>query len=685
MKSAVLCTAVLAAAAAAGTIQLDLRFEENDVRISDFRSNHIVEIDGGMVAFDEGMPSLQGLTYTFVIPQGSTVTGAEVTGIERIPLGSGYRIDPVRTLVLGAEPVPDRYSEAVYLSASPFPSSPVTGIHNGNKSGFRLGSFTFVPFVYSPLSGELELITSARITLEYVDDPAVARLELTRFQTETAVSALECWIENPEMLDSWSPAVRTGGSDLEEWVVIATEAYMPALQPLADHREQSGMGVSMVTTEWICATYTGWDEPERIRNYLKESFEERGTVFALIVGDYYYQTPMTIRESDFICYGLYLGEASDLYYSDLDETWDGDGDHQYGEWEDQLDYYTDIYVGRFPAQAIGELEVMVDKTLQYETAPPSGDWRESAVLCGAWLWPEYGYNGDIQCDSIAAILPDDWNCDILLEDTTGANPDNQIDLMNEGVSFIEAVGHGNHSGVWWLEPVESMFTTGDISSMSNGYMLPVIQSIACHPANLVTNDCFAEWLLKWQYGGAVAAMFNSSYGLGNPPYSGPSEWLNIYFARHMFENGEYRVGVAHAVSKDMLLPTSVPRRRYCIQELILLADPCLYFVTAPEGSGGSQGPDPEFVRITSLHPNPSAGGTCSVSFEAPPGSEPVLRLFDLTGRVVMEERAGMVSGGGGSIDFTPETPEGYPLATGCYLVTLSTGQSADTSRLVLIR
>jgi hypothetical protein len=684
MKRALLSILAVIASIDAGSIGLDFNLYADGCEIVSYRGNDLVILEGGMVSFEEGQPNLPGFNFTYVIPQGTSVTSVDIQIEATSRLGEDLQIDPVRVMFIGGDVGPDFFAEDIYLSCESFPSSPVVGFSSGSKTGFRLGSFTLVPFEYHPLSRELDVITSATITLHYEPDPSVRSLTLSPFQIQTAISALEGWISNPEMLESWSPSVMEVESGQEEWVVIAREAYLPILQELTDHRTQMGLDATQVSTEWICSNYEGWDSQECIRNYLKESYEERGLVFALIVGDYN-QTPMTIRESDFIAYGTHLGEATDLYYSDLDGTWDGDGDHQYGEWEDGLDYYTDIYVGRFPAQMVGELEVMVEKTLSYENDPPAGAWQTRALLCGALLWPEYDYNGDIQCDSIEARIPADWTVDILIEDPDGTNPSNQIDIMNEGVAFIEAVGHGNYAGVWWLEPVEAMFTTGQISSMTNDGMLPLIQSIACHPAHLSHNDCFAEWLLKWSGGGAIAAIFNSSYGIGNCPESGPSEWLNIYFADHLFVNGEYRVGICHAVSKDMLFPTSVPYRRFCMQELILLADPCLYFIAVPTGTGDTQGTEPAAVDITGVFPNPSSGGTCSISFKAPAGSAPVLRVYDLSGRMVREIPAGPIQDGEGSITITPEDADGSNLASGCYLLMVSTEHSRDTVRFVLIR
>ncbi|MBN1435055.1 T9SS type A sorting domain-containing protein [Candidatus Fermentibacterales bacterium] len=643
----------------------------------EYLGHDLLELDGGCTSFDDGYPDLPGLPYALVIPQGTSLADVEVRILERVEMEGHYSIAPVMTTIVGEPPALFSDHLAVeYLLDAPFPAEPVIGLSTGSKAGFRVAGFTFVPFSYHPLSGRLSVITSAELVLRYEHDPAAVPAAVSVLQRNVATESLETWIHNPGMLEAWSPPTRPDGPDDTTWLVVAPAAYEPFLQPLVDHRSDEGLSADFVPLEWIQSSYAGWDSPEKIRNYLKESFLERGLVYVLIVGE----DEETVRISKYVD-GYTLDETADLYFSDLDGTWDANGNHRYGEADDSLDYYSDIYVGRFPASDRFDVSVMVEKTLGYETDPPEGEWRSRALLCGALLFPDHSYHGDRLCDSLLQYIPPDWDVDVLLEDPHGWNPENQIELFNDGVAFVEPVGHGSTSGIWWMLPDwELMFGTDQIPEMANGEMLSLWQSISCYPGALLCEDCFGEWLMRWQSGGAVAVRFNSSVGRANPPNFGPNEYLDIYFAEDLLVEGLCRLGVPHATSKDRLYPTSVPKRLFSIQELNLLADPYLLFITGQTGiepEAGQGGTQPG--TVLRVYPNPTSGA-CEIAASGGAGISACtsVRIYDMSGRLLLEKTMGPAQD---SVQLAATE-----LPTGCYDVVLVGGSGIEAStRMVIIR
>jgi hypothetical protein len=112
-------------------------------------------------------------------------------------------------------------------------------------------------------------------------------------------------------------------------------------------------------------------------------------------------------------------------------------------------------------------------------------------------------------------------------------------------------------------------------------MLGIHNSIACisgaFDAGDVGGDCFAEHLMNNPNGGAVGVIMNSRVGLGTPPDMGPSEMLSLEFYRKVFREDLFRIGMAHAVSKDVYVPlgNSLWYYAFCIAELNLFGDPAL--------------------------------------------------------------------------------------------------------------
>lgn len=670
---------LLAATAVGGEIVFDYSLSLDDVRIDRFEAGSVLSFPDGVVCFEEGMPNLPGVSYCFVIPQGTTVTGAELEVLSETALDGRYDILPVRVTAISQAPGPFFYDETIYLGEEAFPSSQVISTCSGNRTGFRLGSVLFTPFRYSPLTGELSVITSARVTMRYEDDASVPLLRLTPAQVEGAMDVLQNIVRNPGDLPSFAPADDNPNTLWSTWVCISASTNQSTLMPLVNHRASHGMSAEFVSVEWITSNYTGYDTQEKIRNYLKDAFNNHGLQYALIVGDW----GNTQRVSKLNVGGETLNETTDLYYSDLDGTWDADGDHQYGENTDGLDYYSDISVGRFSTNTISQIQSMVNRTVEYETVSPSGSWRTSALLAGAGLWPEYGYWGSFVCDSISKRIPGPWTEYKLYENSSG-HPNNQITILNQGVSYAPMQGHGYSSGVYWYYSPTNMITNSNYTQLTNWGKFPVFHSIACLAGQLSVNGCIAERLMFCTTGGAIAVCFNSNNGIGTPPAMGPSEHLEVHFANQMFTYAVPRVGDMQAAAKDAFKAAGgMTYQNWVLQENNCLGDPATLFIIYQTGiEDGSSGPGAA-PALGPAWPNPSHG-SFSMTWSTPASSGFTAGLYDLSGRLVRSLDGTASAGSSGTLYFDGLDGAGAPLSPGCYFVRLDSESGSAVSRVVVL-
>lgn len=651
---------------------LSFSLDQEQVQFVPFGAEEAVLIPGGSSPFMEGDPSLPGVCYSMVIPQGTALSEVQVDVIHEIRLPDLHRIAPVCPVPLG-EPVPLFPLHSMEYGAGEFPLSQVQDVFTGNKTGFRIASFCFVPFRWNPQSGELTVVTDAVLS-PVLEELPQETLELTREQISVASRALESIVSNPEMIQACAPVE----SEIRgtPWVVIADEEHQTTLQPLVDHRN-STHGAAFVSTQWIYENYPGRDTQEKIRNYLKEAFEDQGLVYALIVGDF----GETTRLSSLNISGTVMDAVADLYFCDLDGSWDLDGDSQFGELNDGLDYYSDIYAGRFSTDVPNRLQTMVEKTIAYETDSPDGNWRTTALLAGAGLWVDDppGYWGSFICDSIDSRIPDSWTVHKLYEDYE-SHPNNQIELYSQGVSYSSLNGHGNEAGVWWLfGPSTEIVTNSNYYEMSNDGMPVVFHSMACHPGHLQNVACIAERLMFWPDGGGIAVMFNSHWGIGTPPAMGPSEWLELLFAEVLIQDEQYELGVAHGVSKDTFKANvSISYQKWILQENNFLGDPATRFAAGQMGVGEQQGGSSLSTVLLPPAPNP-ASSECVLSFITSGSGQADVNIYDLTGRIVSRVFQGELSAGAGSIkvDLTD-------LPAGCYSVVISSGEDTASASLLVL-
>lgn len=653
----------------------DITFTLNpaDVQFTEFRGEEAVYLPGGACPFENGEPALPGIGYSMVIPQGASLENVTIEVLSTVELPGFHRILPVLSLPIG-EPVPPVIPRSSSYNGLSFPSSMVHNIHTGNKTGYRIASFTFVPFTWNPGTGALSVVTEARLTPVTATDPLVRSLTLTDAQIRTAARGLENLVQNPEMLQHYAPASR-GGFDGPPWVVIADEAHQETLQPLVDLRNTTH-GSQFVSTQWVYDNYEGRDTQEQIRNYLKDAYENQGLIYALIVGDF----GETTRISSLNISGNTMNAVADLYYSDLDGDWDADGDSKFGELNDGVDYYSDIYTGRYSTDVPSRLATMTNRTVAYETSPPAGDWQTTALLAGAGLWPDVGYWGSFICDSIDLRIPDSWTVHKLYE-TYASHPNNMIELYNEGVSYSSPNGHGFQSGIYWYyNPPTDIISAANYTGLTNNDMPTVFHSIACLAGNIQNIASIAERLMFWPSGGAVAVMFNSENGWGSPPNMGASEWLELYFAIVLFEQEEYELGYAHSLSKDQFKANvSIGMQNWVLQENNLLGDPALRFISGQTGIEGEEGAPGALPVIFAPSPNP-VSGACAIGYDMPAAGNARISVFDISGRVAARVHNGSLGAGAGSLGFdASELPSGY------YSLVISTQSGTASAPMLVLR
>ncbi|PIE52236.1 hypothetical protein CSA37_07705 [Candidatus Fermentibacteria bacterium] len=650
---------------------ISFTMDPEEVAFTLFMGEEAVYIPGGASPFEDGEPGLPGVSYSMVVPQGMKLQTVQVEILASEELSGVHNVLPVVSVPLNSS-VPEVLPRSRSYNENSFPADHIHAIHTGNRTGFRIASFNFVPFIWNPATGKLSVITQARLTPVITEATDAHSLALTDTQISYAAGALENIVQNPEMLQEFAPVSR-GSVDGAPWVVIADEAHETTLQPLIDHRA-STHGSDFVSTQWIYDNYSGRDTQEKIRNYLIDAYQNQGLVYALIVGDF----GETTRVSGLTIGGNTMNSVADLYYSDLDGDWDGDGDNKFGELSDGLDYYSDIYTGRYSTDVTARLTTMVNRTVAYETNAPAGNWQTTALLCGAGLWPP-GYWGSFICDSIALRIPGSWTVHKLYEDPSG-HPNNQIDILNNGVSYCSPNGHGFQSGIYWYDYAPTdMIASGNYTGLTNNDIPTVFHSIACLAGNIENIASIAERLMFWPSGGAVAVMFNSQNGWGAPPNMGASEWLELYFAISLFEHQHYEIGYAHSVSKDEFKANvSISMQNWVLQENNLLGDPALRFIVGQTGIEEEEGAAANAPAVFSPSPNPVAG-SCAIGYSMPIAGNAEINVYDVSGRIAATVHSGSLDAGQGSLGF-----DASQLPTGCYSIVISSAAGSGSAQMLVL-
>lgn len=357
-----------------------------------------------------------------------------------------------------------------------------------------------------------------------------------------------------------------------DYIVVAHPDFVDAVKPLVEKRQADGLRVVLVTTDQVYDAFSnGRPEPQGIKDFLYEAYRNwpaPAPRFVLLVGDasYDYRDHVQGKFKDMVPTYLldttYVGEtASDNWFV------------RFGS--DPEDYRPSMAIGRLPAQSADQVTAMVDKILRYEQSAPAGDWRSRALLVAD--------DDETTFTTMSDILASDYLTNTYQVEKVyiGQAPDPNaavVRALNEGVSFVNYVGHGSLD-VWGAEKA---LKSADLARIDNADgRLPLLVTMTCltgyfhHP----NAESLGELLLRAPDKGIVAALVPTSESI-----TSHQQPLAEAFYQELFGDEAVTIGEAMMRAKQSM-PENGKMYRDVIETFNLLGDPALRLVQ-PGGMGG---------------------------------------------------------------------------------------------------
>jgi hypothetical protein len=507
-----------------------------------------------------GNPCLPVKTLNIYVPEGNMVGYIRVEAISTRELPGEYLLLPAQQEIplaegFTAEPVlPDK---AIYSLAEPYPVSPARLAGDGSIGGRRIASVEVYPLQYVPAERRLILNERIRLTVEFED--ADHRPEIPR-ETE-AVRRLRNGIvrrmvENPEDVEMDFPGnpATLDPAAATEYLIICLDAHADEYEVLKNWKTRKGIPAAIVTIEDINATYPGRDAMEQIRNCIMDYYLNESTVWVTLT----LSAPKARVRGCYCSVGGTVDAAipCDLYFADMDGDWNLDNDSYWGETNDDVDLYSDVFVGRLPANRAAKCSTVVHKILTYEGyyALPSDYQREMLFLAE--------YADDITDGAIAKNMIDSESVPPrfdpitkLYQSSGNLNKTSAMNALNAGMGIINHDGHGNAST---LSIGPSALYTDDMMALTNAPRYSVFYTVACTPGNFDNPFGFFGRGFLESPGGGGFFIGNSRYGWywpGSPGY-GTGEVYDREFFKAMFVRGNDHLGTAHADAKAARAPYS---------------------------------------------------------------------------------------------------------------------------------
>ncbi len=558
----------------AGELPQRVSFSKPSLSFEQMRGYDVVKLQGCHFTNQVGAPLLPVRNIYIRIPPDAKVTGVKLTKCEYADLPGVYNLYPTQPSIpishSAHSPPFVKPDPSIYSSPAPYPTNIIRYLGLGNLCGERIATLQLHPLQYIPSEGRLRLITQVEFKLQYLREGKVARSLPHRAGSEGIYHrVVRRLVLNPDNIGGRALGEEFPKDDLLTYLIITDANLAPVFTPLAQWKTKKGVPTAIRTVSWIDSHYNGSDLAERIRNYLKIAAQDSGTIWVLLGGD----TGIIPCRYAHIELESYTEDIpSDLYYSDLDGTWDLDGDEIYGEPEDSVDLYPDIFVGRAPVATLAETQSFVTKALTYEKNPPI-DYQRRALFFAERA-------DDLTDDGISKDLideryfPDGFDPIAKLYERDGNESAGAVlDSMNRGFNLLNHCGHA-FIDVMCTGP--DALNSEQIDGLANSpRFFGALYSVGCWPA-AIDYDCIAEHFVKSPHGGGFF-VGNSRYGWYTPsfPGYGSSDLFDQRFFASLFNDGIYHLGATLANSKIYYIADAHLENdyRWIEFELNLLGDP----------------------------------------------------------------------------------------------------------------
>jgi PKD repeat protein len=466
---------------------------------------YTVSVGKSTPLLNAGEPDLAKLTTALIIPDRAgmavRIVSSSYKDFENLEVAPSKG---VLTRDIDPSTVPYQYGKA-YSVDKFFPGNLADAREPFIVRDLRGQTLIACPFQYNPVTKTLRVFYDLTVELYQVSsdggfNPLARKGNEIRINPEFA-SVYSRYFLNMGVLD-YTPLGEYGNM-----LVLCHAPFMTAMQPYVNWKNSIGIPAEMVDVAVAGTTAA------QIKSFISNYYNTNGLTFVLLVGD----APQIPTNT-----GGGLGGPSDNAYGYLVGN----------------DHYADLFVGRFSAENVAQVETQVERTLDYEKNPQylTNDWYTTVLGIGSDQGPgddgEMDYqhirNLQTQCLGFTYTMNPE-----LFDGSQGGNdaqgnpgPGDVTPVVNDGTGLILYTGHGSMTS-WGT----TGFSNNNVNQLTNMGKLPFIWSVACVNGEFMNGTCFAEaWLRATQSGeptGAIAFLGSTINQSWNSPMEGEDEMVAI--------------------------------------------------------------------------------------------------------------------------------------------------------------
>ena len=467
-------------------------FEKQKIRINDEIFNKIF-LENEAHTYKKGYPELPKISRSIIIDNEKDVF-VKLSEIQYVDLN--ISVIPSKGHIernIDPDSIPFIFNN-IYQKNELYPTENVTISEPYIMRDFRAVTVNFFPFSYNNINKKLRVIYSAKIEI-INSEKKNKNIKIKKSQKINP--AFSYIYENQFLNYNFNPSrYETIDERAGKMLIISYPDFMNSMQSFMEWKTKKGIPVEIYNVNDIGGA-------EEIKNFIKAEYDsDNQLTYVLLVGD---------------------SDEVPAYYDE------GDSDAAYSLVEG-LDSYPDIFIGRFSAENIDEVENQVEKVIFYERDLVDGDWLKKGIGIASGSTTQ-GDNNETDFEHIEIIRNKLLNftyseVDQIYE-SNGANADMVSEAINNGRSFINYCGHGTQTS--WTTTGFSLY---NIPNLQNENQFPFIISVACVNGAFVGHTCFAESWLRAENEdgnstGAIAFYGSTINQSWDPPMAAQDEIIDL--------------------------------------------------------------------------------------------------------------------------------------------------------------
>jgi len=256
-----------------------------------------------------------------------------------------------------------------------------------------------------------------------------------------------------------------------DYILITHPDFIEQAQKLVDFRASQGLRSTLVDIQQIFDDFSyGIYDPRAIRRFLKYAYnkwQKPAPLYILLFGDTTHKLDKHVARLE----SLVSFVPTMMEYT---QTWGMSSSDNYFATVNGDDDLPDVFIGRLPVNTPEQAQIMVDKTIEHESAENAGEWRRNILmLTGVDEYFEESARFLIN-NYVPKRIVANWVATLDTSRYFGSTED-VANYFNVGQSIVNFVGHGG-GGVF---SDAELFQIEDIERLHNKQKYPIILSLTC--------------------------------------------------------------------------------------------------------------------------------------------------------------------------------------------------------------